>query len=43
MAVLVGNPAADFSADAVVSGGEFLEGFSLSQFMSNKKESINGI
>ncbi len=36
MAVLVGNPAPDFSADAVVSGGEFSEGFSLSQFKGSK-------
>lgn len=36
MAVLVGKPAPDFSADAVVEGGEFVEGFSISQFKGNK-------
>jgi len=32
MSVLVGKQAPDFSADAVVNGGEFAENFSLSQF-----------
>ena len=36
MAVLVGKQAPDFSATAVVNGGEFEEGFSLSQFKGNK-------
>ena len=36
MAVLVGNPAPDFSADAVISGSEFLENFTLSQFKDEK-------
>ncbi len=43
MAVLVGNPTPDFSADAVVCGSEFSAGFFLLQFKANKKESINGI
>ena len=32
MAVLVGRKAPDFSADAVINGGEFAENFTLSQF-----------
>ncbi len=32
MAVLVGKPAPDFSATAVVNGGEFEENFTMSQF-----------
>lgn len=36
MAVLVGKKAPDFSATAVVNGGEFEEGFSLSQFEGSK-------
>ncbi|HEX2900307.1 MAG TPA: peroxiredoxin, partial [Bacteroidia bacterium] len=32
MAVLVGKPAPDFSATAVVNGGDFEENFTLSQF-----------
>lgn len=36
MAVLVGSPAPDFSADAVVSGSEFSPGFTLSQFKGKK-------
>ncbi|MFV0345540.1 MAG: peroxiredoxin [Bacteroidales bacterium] len=32
MAVLVGKKAPDFSSNAVVNGGEFVENFSLSQF-----------
>lgn len=36
MAVLVGNPAPDFSADAVVSGSEFSGNFTLSQFKDEK-------
>lgn len=36
MAVLVGKPAPDFSADAVVDGGEFVEGFNLAQFKGKK-------
>jgi peroxiredoxin (alkyl hydroperoxide reductase subunit C) len=36
MAVLVGKKAPDFSADAVVNGGEFAENFTLSQFRGKK-------
>ena len=36
MAVLVGKPAPDFSADAVVNGEDFVEGFTLSQFKGKK-------
>ncbi len=33
MSVLVGKKAPHFVADAVVTGGEFVENFSLAQFM----------
>jgi peroxiredoxin 2/4 len=36
MAVLVGRKAPDFSADAVVNGGDFVEKFTLSQFKGKK-------
>jgi peroxiredoxin (alkyl hydroperoxide reductase subunit C) len=36
MAVLVGKKAPDFSADAVVNGGDFVEQFTLSQFKGKK-------
>jgi peroxiredoxin (alkyl hydroperoxide reductase subunit C) len=36
MAVLVGKKAPHFSADAVVNGGEFVEGFSLEQYIGKK-------
>jgi peroxiredoxin (alkyl hydroperoxide reductase subunit C) len=36
MAVLVGKKAPSFSADAVVNGGEFVEGFSLEQYIGKK-------
>ncbi|MCB0278240.1 MAG: peroxiredoxin [Calditrichaeota bacterium] len=36
MSVLVGKKAPDFSADAVVNGGDFEEGYSLSQFHGKK-------
>lgn len=36
MAVLVGKKAPYFSADAVVNGGEFAEGFSLEQYVGKK-------
>jgi peroxiredoxin (alkyl hydroperoxide reductase subunit C) len=36
MAVLVGKKAPDFSADAVVNGGDFVENFTLSQFHGKK-------
>ena len=36
MAVLVGKKAPSFSAQAVVNGGEFVEGFSLEQFVGEK-------
>lgn len=36
MAVLVGKTAPDFKATAVVNGGEFEEGFTLSQFRGKK-------
>ena len=36
MAVLVGKKAPSFSADAVVNGGEFVEGFSLDQYIGKK-------
>lgn len=36
MAVLVGKKAPYFEADAVVNGGEFIEKFSLSQFIGKK-------
>ena len=36
MAVLVGKKAPSFSASAVVNGGEFVDGFSLDQFVGQK-------
>lgn len=36
MSVLVGKKAPDFSADAVVNGGDFVENFTLSQFRGKK-------
>jgi peroxiredoxin (alkyl hydroperoxide reductase subunit C) len=36
MAVLVGKKAPSFSAPAVVNGGEFVDGFSLDQFIGKK-------
>jgi peroxiredoxin (alkyl hydroperoxide reductase subunit C) len=36
MAVLVGKKAPSFSADAVVKGGEFVENFSLEQYIGKK-------
>jgi peroxiredoxin 2/4 len=36
MSVLVGKPAPDFSADAVVNGGDFVSDFTLSQFKGKK-------
>lgn len=36
MAVLVGKKAPSFSADAVVNGGDFVENFSLEQFVGKK-------
>ncbi len=36
MAVLVGKKAPQFEADAVINGGEFLEKFSLSQYIGKK-------
>ena len=36
MAVLVGKKAPVFQADAVVNGGEFVENFSLTQFIGKK-------
>jgi peroxiredoxin (alkyl hydroperoxide reductase subunit C) len=36
MAVLVGKKAPSFSAPAVVNGGEFVDGFSLDQFVGKK-------
>lgn len=36
MAVLVGKKAPDFSASAVVKGGEIVEGFSLRQYLGKK-------
>ncbi len=36
MAVLVGKPAPDFSTDAVVNGGDIVEGFTLSQYKGKK-------
>ena len=36
MAVLVGKKAPQFEADAVINGGEFVEKFSLSQFIGKK-------
>ena len=36
MSVLVGKKAPDFSADAVVNGGDFEEGYTLSQFKGKK-------
>lgn len=36
MSVLVGKKAPDFSATAVINGGEFEEGFTLSQYAGNK-------
>ena len=36
MAVLVGKKAPSFSADAVVNGGEFVENFSLDQYLGKK-------
>jgi peroxiredoxin 2/4 len=36
MAVLVGKKAPDFSATAVINGGEIIEGFSLEQYLGKK-------
>jgi peroxiredoxin 2/4 len=36
MAVLVGKKAPDFSAHAVINGGEIVEGFSLQQYLGKK-------
>src|SRR5688572_11184903 len=36
MAVLVGKPAPDFSATAVVNGGDFEDNYTLSQFKGKK-------
>src|ERR1039457_1869524 len=36
MSVLVGKKAPSFEADAVVNGGEFVEKFSLQQYLGNK-------
>jgi len=36
MSILVGKKAPSFSAQAVVNGGEFVEGFSLEQFVGEK-------
>lgn len=36
MAVLVGKKAPRFSANAVINGGEFVEGFNLDQFLGKK-------
>ncbi|MCX6254704.1 MAG: peroxiredoxin [Bacteroidia bacterium] len=36
MAVLVGKKAPEFSASAVLNGGEIVEGFSLEQYLGNK-------
>jgi peroxiredoxin 2/4 len=36
MAVLVGKKAPDFSASAVINGGEIVEGFSLEQYLGKK-------
>ena len=36
MSVLVGKKAPHFTADAVVNGGEFVENFSLDQFIGKK-------
>ena len=36
MSVLVGKKAPEFAADAVVNGGEFVEGFSLNQYVGKK-------
>jgi peroxiredoxin 2/4 len=36
MSVLVGKKAPHFSANAVINGGEFVEGFSLDQFIGKK-------
>lgn len=36
MAVLVGKKAPQFTADAVINGGEFVEGFSLDQYLGKK-------
>lgn len=36
MSVLVGKPAPDFSATAVVKGGDFVENFTLSQYKGKK-------
>jgi peroxiredoxin (alkyl hydroperoxide reductase subunit C) len=36
MAVLVGKKAPSFSASAVINGGEFVDGFSLDQFVGKK-------
>jgi peroxiredoxin (alkyl hydroperoxide reductase subunit C) len=37
MAVLVGKPAPDFKAEAVINGGEFVEDFTLSQYKGKKQ------
>jgi peroxiredoxin (alkyl hydroperoxide reductase subunit C) len=36
MAVLVGKKAPHFSANAVINGGEIVEGFSLEQYFGKK-------
>jgi peroxiredoxin 2/4 len=36
MSVLVGKKAPHFTADAVINGGEFVEGFSLDQYLGKK-------
>jgi peroxiredoxin (alkyl hydroperoxide reductase subunit C) len=36
MSLLVGKPAPEFSTDAVINGGEFVEDFSLAQFKGQK-------
>lgn len=36
MSILVGKPAPAFTAQAVVNGGEFVEDFSLEQYLGNK-------
>lgn len=37
MGTLVGKKAPEFSADAVINGGEFVEGFSLEQYVGKKE------
>lgn len=36
MSLLVGKPAPDFSTDAVINGGDFVENYTLSQFIGEK-------